>query len=111
MLVGTQFLRHRLLTRAAQWWTGIENALYRAMRFAVWVCLSAIPSSSCLVRTRAIIRPGHLPSGPLETATINELIQRVHNFADPIQSFVIRMDMSPSVGSLYEGEIKDYATL
>jgi hypothetical protein len=44
-------------------------------------------------------------------ATKGDLIQRLHDIADPIQSFLMRVDMSPSVGSLYEGEIKDYATL
>ena len=57
------------------------------------------------------VTPRSGPSGPLLSATKNDLIQRVHNIADPVQSFLIRMDMAPSVGSLYEGEIKDYATL
>jgi hypothetical protein len=84
---------------------------YRAMKAAVWVCLSIIPLSSCFVRNRVVAPPGNRLSGPLLTATANELIQRIHNVADPIQSFAMRMDMAPSVGNLYEGAIKDYATL
>jgi hypothetical protein len=38
-------------------------------------------------------------------------VQRIHNIADPLQSFSLRVNMSPSVGSLYAGEVKDYATL
>jgi hypothetical protein len=82
-----------------------------ALNVAVLVCLSILPLSSCLVRKRVVTPPGNRPSGPLLTATANELIQRVHNVADPIQSFLMRMNMSPSVGNLYAGEIKDYATL
>jgi hypothetical protein len=78
-------------------------------KFTVLGCL-AILLSSCFVRRRIVTSPGG-PSGPLLTATKNDLIQRVHNIADPVQSFLMRMDMAPSVGSLYEGEIKDYATL
>lgn len=66
--------------------------------------------SSCLARKRTVTRPSG-PSGPLLSATKNDLIQRVRNIADPVQSFLMRMDMAPSAGSLYEGEIKDYATL
>ncbi len=89
---------------------GVRNC--RAMKVTVWVCLSVIPLSSCFVRKRVVSLPGNRPSGPLLTATAVELIQRVHNIADPIQSFELRMDMSPSVGNLYQkGKIKDYATL
>jgi outer membrane lipoprotein-sorting protein len=80
-------------------------------KFTVFVFLAIIPLISCFVRKRVVTLPGNRPSGPLLTATANNLIQRVHNIADPIQSFLMRMDMSPSAGSLYEGEIKDYATL
>jgi len=79
-------------------------------KLTVFICLAIIPLSSYFVRKRLVAPPGG-PSGPLLTATKVELVQRVHNIADPIQSFVMQMNMSPSVGSLYQGEIKDYATL
>jgi hypothetical protein len=79
-------------------------------KLTVIVCLSIVPLSSCFVRKRLVTPPGG-PGGSLLAATKDELIQRVHDVGDPIQSFLMRMDMSPSVGSLYEGEIKDYATL
>jgi len=44
-------------------------------------------------------------------ASKNELIERVHRVADPLESFNMRVRMSPSMGSLYVGEVKDYATL
>jgi len=44
-------------------------------------------------------------------ATREELIQRIHAIYDPIQSFSLRADISPSVGSLYGGELTDYATV
>lgn len=84
--------------------------VYRLHQFVVLLCL-CISSSSCFVRKRVVVLPGNRPNAPLLTASKEELIERVHGVADPIQSFSLRMDMSPSVGSLYVGEIKDYATL
>lgn len=48
---------------------------------------------------------------PLLQATKDELIQRIHAIYDPIQSFSLRADISPSVGALYGGELTDYATV
>ena len=67
--------------------------------------------SSCFVRKRVVAPAGYRPSATLISATRDELIERVHRIADPLQSFDMRMEMSPSVGSLYVGEVKDYATL
>jgi hypothetical protein len=80
-------------------------------KLAVLLCLGVVPLSSCFVRKRVVTLPASRPGAPLLRATRDQLIQRVHQVADPIQSFSIQMDMSPSVGSLYQGEVKDYATL
>ncbi len=84
---------------------------HRYRSLAALLCLCIIPLSSCFVRRRTVRAPGNRPSAPLLSATKNELIERVHRIADPLQSFSMEMDMSPSVGSLYVGEVKDYATL
>lgn len=86
-------------------------ALHGRQGFAALFCLCVIPLSSCLVRRRTIASAGSRPNALLLSATKDELIQRVHRIADPLQSFSMEMDMSPSVGSLYVGEIKDYATV
>src|ERR1019366_1492036 len=80
-------------------------------RWAAFVCLCILPMSSCFVRKRVVAPAGYRPSATLISATKDELIERVHRIADPLQSFDMRMEMSPSVGSLYVGEVKDYATL
>jgi len=80
-------------------------------KLAIVLCLAVVPLSSCFVRKRVVTLPGNRPGAPLLRASRDQLIQRVHQIADPIQSFSIQMDMSPSVGSLYQGEVKDYATL
>ncbi len=67
--------------------------------------------SSCFVRKRVVAPAGYRPSAALLSATKDELIERVHRIADPLESFTMKMEMSPSVGSLYVGEVKDYATL
>lgn len=77
----------------------------------VSLCLLLIPLAGCFVRKRVVTPPGYRPGTPLLTASKDELIERIHRIADPLESFSMRMDMSPSVGSLYVGEVKDYATL
>lgn len=84
---------------------------YRDHRWAVLVCLCIFLLSSCFVRKRVVAPPGYRPNATLISATKDELIERVHRIADPLQSFSMRMEMSPSVGSLYVGEVKDYAML
>ncbi len=48
---------------------------------------------------------------PMLTATKEQLIEKIHQVADPIQSFTMKTDMSPSVGSLYGGQVTDYPTI
>jgi len=45
------------------------------------------------------------------TATKEELIERIRNAFDPIQSFTMTVDMAASSGALYTGEVTDYATI
>jgi len=47
----------------------------------------------------------------LLTATKEELIQRIHNIFDPIQSLMMRADLSPSVIGPTKQSITDYATI
>ena len=58
-----------------------------------------------------IAAPANRQNRPLLTANKAELIQRIHAVYDPIQSFNVRADMSASVGNLFGGEVKDYATI
>ncbi|HWZ33705.1 MAG TPA: hypothetical protein VNX18_20330 [Bryobacteraceae bacterium] len=75
------------------------------------VFLAALGLPACFVHHRVIPPPGKVQNRPLLTATKDELIARIHRIADPIQSFNLRADMAPSVGSLYGGELTDYATI
>jgi hypothetical protein len=83
----------------------------RAIALLVAVLPVLLSLSSCFVRKRVVAAPGNRPLAPLLTATKEELIERVHRIADGLRTFSLRMDLSPSVGSVYVGEIKDYATL
>ena len=80
-------------------------------RLAACVCLLLTLCPACFVRRRTVIPPGPKQNRPLLTATKDELIQRIHKIADPIQSFLLKAEMSPSVGRLFGGEVKDYATV
>ena len=78
---------------------------------SVAFALAALVSSSCFVRHRIVPAPGKVQNRPLLTATKDDLIARIHRVYDPIQSFNLRADMAPSVGTLYGGELTDYATI
>jgi hypothetical protein len=66
---------------------------------------------ACLVRRREIAPAVVRQNQPLLTATKEELIQRVHDTFDPIQSFLMRADLSPSVTNASKGAAMDYATV
>jgi hypothetical protein len=68
-------------------------------------------ASSCLVRHRVVASPVAQDKRPIRTATKQELIQGIHDASDPIQSFTARVEMAASVGSVYGGEVADYATI
>jgi len=85
----------------------------RRIAFAIPVFLLALLSASCglLVKSRTIVRRkapvsgGQAPS--LLSATKEELNQRVTNLYNPILSFQATVDMTPSVGSVYKGQISE----
>jgi hypothetical protein len=77
----------------------------------VLVCSALFLQSGCLVRRRVVAPQGQKVPRPLLTATKDQLIQRIHQAYDPIQSFTIKMDMSPSIGSLYGGQVTDFPTI
>jgi hypothetical protein len=76
---------------------------WHSRKLGVLLCLAVVPLCSFFVRKRVGTLPGSRPGALLLRASRDELIQRVHQIADPIQPFSIQMDMSPSVGSLYQG--------
>lgn len=80
---------------------------------ALWMALLfyCLIFSACLVRRRVVVPQGARQSRPLLSATKEELIQKIHQMTDPIQSFTMKIDMSPSVGSLYGGKVTDYPTI
>ncbi len=55
--------------------------------------------------------PGQRVPQPLLSASKDQLIQKIHQVCDPIQSFTMKIDMSPSVGSVYGGKVTDYPTI
>jgi hypothetical protein len=73
--------------------------------------LAIFLQAGCLVRHRTVVPQGQKVAKPLLTASKDELIQRIHQVYDPIQSFTIKTDMSPSVGGLFGGQVTDYPTI
>ena len=66
---------------------------------------------ACLVRKRIVKPPGAKENRPLLKATKEELIERIRNISDPIESFNLKVDMAPSVGNLYGGQVTDYTSI
>jgi hypothetical protein len=77
----------------------------------VILCAAALLLPACLVRTRIVKAPGVPANRPMLTAGKAELIDRIHQISDRIQSFTMKSEMAASVGSLYNGSVKDYATI
>lgn len=83
----------------------------RARRGLLPVLLLAFISlPGCLVHRRVVTVPQH-ENRPALVATKEQLIQRIHDFSDSIQSFTLKADMSASVGSLYGGQVTDYPAI
>ena len=91
------------------------NEAMRSPRRCAPVALTlalTLVSSSCHWTQRRIFRGGKQvtpgAAAPVEqTATLDELLSRITNLYNPIQSFQATMAMTPSVGSIYRGEIKE----
>jgi hypothetical protein len=83
----------------------------RIAYLAAALIAAALSLPGCLVRHRVVPSPGKPENRPLLTATREQLIDRIHDITDPVRSFSLRADMSPSVGSVNGGELTDYATV
>src|SRR5579859_3596883 len=69
-------------------------------------------SSSCLWTQRVITRGGkRVASGAtapvLRTSSLQDLLGRITNLYNAIDSFQATVDMTPSVGSVYKGEVNE----
>jgi hypothetical protein len=86
----------------------------RRLRRAVPVAFALIlgfTSSSCLYTKRVILRRGRpvtAKTAPiLLSSTRDGLVSRIENLYNAIQSFQATVDMTPSLGSVYKGEITE----
>ncbi len=87
------------------------NSFKRNVGVGVASIFIVLFSSSCLVRTRTVVPRGQPKNRPALTANREELLDRIHKVADPIQSFSLKVDMSPSVGGVFGGKVTDYPTI
>ncbi len=86
-------------------------AKHQGLLIVLSLALAVTSSSSCFVRRRAVVSPGRRPASPVLAATKDELIQRLHAISDPMQSFLMTADLSPSVLEPSKGTAIDYATV
>src|SRR6476661_5843624 len=86
-------------------------SLSRRFALATLAFLLAISSASCglLVKSRSIVRHGKpvAQGQTLLSATRDELNERITALYNPIQSFQATVDMTPSIGSIYTGQITE----
>jgi hypothetical protein len=78
---------------------------------AVLACLLVVLDSSCLVRRRLVTRQGKHDTRPLLTANREDLVQRIRATYQPVHSFTVTLDMTPSLGSVYKGEISEFPSV
>ncbi len=78
--------------------------------FATAIFLSLL-LSGCFVRRRSIPAAARQPKTPLLSFSQANLLARLHAVADPVQRFLIRATMSPSVEARNHETITDYATI
>ena len=88
-----------------------SNGFGRVAGIGVVAIFTILISSSCLVRTRTVVPRGQPANRLALTATREDLLNRIHKIADPIQSFNLKVDMSPSVGGVFGGKVTDYPTI
>ncbi len=72
------------------------------------LCLSALGSTSCLVRRRVITRQGGTVKQQLLTADKQTLVARVAQIFDAVQNFSATVDMTPALGSAEKSKITEY---
>jgi outer membrane lipoprotein-sorting protein len=70
------------------------------------ILLAVLPLTGCLFRSRKVQPP--LQSGPVKTATQQELIAYINSQAASIQSIQATVDIDTSVGGAKKGQITDY---
>ncbi len=93
------------------YYTANMHLLRLRREFILSAFFLCIFSSGCLVRRRVVAPQGTRVPKPLLSATMEELIEKIREVSGPIQSFTMKTDMSPSVGSLYGGQVTDYPTI
>ena len=99
------------VTRGAHPTMGITmHRLHRQGPVALALILGLF-STSCLYTKRFILRHGKpvtaASAPPLQTATRQQLVSHITAIYDAINSLQATVDMAPSVGSVYKGEITD----
>jgi hypothetical protein len=87
------------------------SAKFPATKLFLVLLLALAVTPACFVRRRAVTPPATRRSAPVLAASKDELIQRLHAVSDPIQSFLMTADLSPSVLEPFKGTATDYATV
>jgi hypothetical protein len=72
-------------------------------------CLTAVLALTSCARNRPIVRGPHPSKPAILTATKAQLLERVSAFYNSVQSLHLVADLTVSRGSVYKGEITDYA--
>ena len=85
--------------------------LARRSGLVIFIGIAALSLSSCASRLRPVVRGKHPASQALLTATKADLIKRIADDFAILQSFSAVLDMQASVGSVYNGQIRDYTEI
>jgi len=77
----------------------------------VVLLILVVVTPGCLVRRHVIATGGVRQNRPLMNATKEELIERIRQISDSIESFQFKANLSPSVVNPSKGIATDYATI
>jgi len=80
----------------------------RTYTLALILCLSALVTTSCLVRRRVITRKGGSTKQALLTADRDSLVKRVAQVHQSVRDFSATVDMTPALGSAEKSSITEY---
>jgi outer membrane lipoprotein-sorting protein len=85
----------------------LPRRIFPGIAATVAMLLGVLPNAGCIVTFHRPIR-NHAKGHPLQMADKDALAARILNLYNSVNSFIATVDMTPSVGSVYKGEITDY---
>lgn len=89
----------------------IKSRLPSKTELLVVLSFALAATPGCFVRRRDVVTPAARQTRPLLNATKDELIERIRHVSDPVHTFLMKANLSPSILNPSKGAATDYATV